>query len=161
MSYANGRTLFDADSHIMELPDFLTLHADPDMRDRLPPIDYTRSSMEEADGWALARAGGHARSYANELEALGGDGLIRGPKEEKALGAFDSADRTRALDLLGFERQLVFSTLSGTVVFDPPPDQGCPNADIRQTEAISQQFEHGRMLWLASSMSPSPLMKML
>ncbi len=118
MTYAAGRRLLDADSHIMELPDFLTTHADPDMRDRLPPISYARSSMDEDDGWALTRAGGHDRSYASELEALGGDGLIRGPKEEKALGAFDPADRSRALDLLGFERQLVFSTLSGTVVFD-------------------------------------------
>jgi len=118
MTYAAGRRLLDADSHIMELPDFLVNHAEPSMRDRLPPIDYTRSSMDEGDGWRLARQGGHDREYAAELEALGGLGLIRGPKEEKALGAFDSADRTRALDLLGFEKQLVFSTLSGTVVFD-------------------------------------------
>ncbi len=118
MTYAAGRRLFDADSHIMELPDFLINHADPAMRDRLPPIDYTRSSMDEGEGWKLAKAGGHDRAYAAELESLGGVGLIRGPKEEKALGAFDSADRRRALDLLGFQKQLVFSTLSGTVVFD-------------------------------------------
>ena len=118
MTYAAGRRLFDADSHIMELPDFLTNNADPAMRDRLPAIDYSRSSMDEGEGWRLSRAGGHERSYADELEALGGLGLIRGPKEEKALGAFDAGDRTRALDLLGFEKQLVFSTLSGTVVFD-------------------------------------------
>ena len=118
MTYAAGRLLFDADSHIMELPDFLAKHADPGMRDRLPPIDYSRSSMDEGEGWRLAEAGGHDREYAAELEGLGGLGLIRGPKEEKALGAFDAADRRRALDLLGFEKQLVFSTLSGTVVFD-------------------------------------------
>ena len=118
MTYAAGRRLFDADSHIMELPDFLANHADPGLRERLPPIDYTRSSMDEDEGWRLSRAGGHDRDYAAELEALGGEGLIRGPKEEKALGAFDSGDRKTALDLLGFEKQLVFSTLSGTVVFD-------------------------------------------
>ena len=118
MTYAAGRLLFDADSHIMELPDFLSKHADPGMRDRLPPIDYSRSSMDEGEGWRLAEAGGHDREYAAELEGLGGLGLIRGPKEEKALGAFDAGDRRRALDLLGFEKQLVFSTLSGTVVFD-------------------------------------------
>ena len=61
MTYAKGRTLYDADSHIMELPDFLTLHADPGMRERLPPIDYSRSSMDEGDGWALSKAGGHDR----------------------------------------------------------------------------------------------------
>ena len=28
--------------------------ADPDLLDRLPPIDYSRSSMDEGDGWQLA-----------------------------------------------------------------------------------------------------------
>lgn len=118
MTYADGRRLLDADSHIMELPDFLTAFADPRMRDQLPKISYARSSVDEDEAWALQRAGGHSRDYAGELAALGGPGLIRGPKEEKALGAFDAGDRSRALDLLGFEKQLVFSTLSGTVVFD-------------------------------------------
>lgn len=143
MTYAAGRRLLDADSHIMELPNFLTLHADPKMRDRLPPIDYSRSSMDEGNGWKLAEAGGHERGYAAELEALGGDGLIRGPKEEKALGAFDAADRARALDLLGFERQLVFSTLSGTVVFnhqlDPEIQYGAARAHNRGMETFCSQ----------------------
>ena len=118
MTYAGKRRLLDADSHIMELPDFLTSFAQASLRDRLPPISYARSSVDEQEAWRLARDGGHAREYASELEARGGPGLIGGPKEEKALGAFDPADRSRALDLLGFEKQLVFTTLSGTVVFD-------------------------------------------
>ena len=117
-TYAGERRLLDADSHIMELPDFLTRFADPAMRGRLPKISYSRSSVDEDEAWALARAGGHERAYSAELAALDGAGLVAGPKEEKALGAFDPADRRRALDLFGFERQLVFSTLSGTVVFD-------------------------------------------
>ena len=152
MTYAAGRRLLDADSHIMELPDFLTRHADPGMRDRLPPIDYSRSSMDEGEGWRLAEAGGHARDYARELEALGGDGLIRGPKEEKALGAFDAADRRRALDLLGFERQLVFSTLSGTVVFDhrldPEIQYGAARAHNRGMHAFCADDE--RLMSVAS-----------
>ena len=36
MAYAQGRTFYDADSHIMELPDFLIEHADPEMKARLP-----------------------------------------------------------------------------------------------------------------------------
>jgi predicted TIM-barrel fold metal-dependent hydrolase len=117
-TYAGERRLLDADSHIMELPDFLTRHADPSMRERLPKISYSRSSVDEGEAWALARAGGHSRDYANDLASLDGRELVAGPKEEKALGAFDPDDRRRALDRLGFERQLVFSTLSGTVVFD-------------------------------------------
>src|SRR5476649_390464 len=38
MTYAQGRIFNDADSHIMELPDFLKSHADPAMRDRVPTI---------------------------------------------------------------------------------------------------------------------------
>ena len=152
MTYAAGRRLFDADSHIMELPDFLAKHADPGMRDRLPPIDYSRSSMDEGEGWRLAEAGGHTRAYADELEALGGLGLIRGPKEEKALGAFDAADRTRALDLLGFEKQLVFSTLSGTVVFDrrldPEIQYGAARAHNRGMAAFCA--DDARLLAVAS-----------
>ena len=40
MTYAQGRVFYDADSQIMELPDFLTEYADPDMRERLPKISY-------------------------------------------------------------------------------------------------------------------------
>ena len=152
MTYAAGRRLFDADSHIMELPDFLINHADPAMRDRLPPIDYTRSSMDEGEGWELAKAGGHDRAYAAELESLGGVGLIRGPKEEKALGAFDSADRRRALDLLGFEKQLVFSTLSGTVVFDRRLDPEIQYGAARAHNRGMANFcgEDARMMAVAS-----------
>ena len=49
MTYANGRLLFDADSHIMELPDFLRSHADDAVRDHLPEIDYRASSVERED----------------------------------------------------------------------------------------------------------------
>ena len=38
MTYASGRTFFDADSHVMELPDFLRDHADPELRERMPRI---------------------------------------------------------------------------------------------------------------------------
>ena len=36
MAYATGRRFLDADSHIMELPNFLTEHAEAGIRDRLP-----------------------------------------------------------------------------------------------------------------------------
>ena len=49
MTYADGRRLYDADSHIMELPGFLQAHAEPGARERLPEIDYSRSSVERDD----------------------------------------------------------------------------------------------------------------
>jgi hypothetical protein len=38
MTDAQGRIFTDADSHIMELPNFLKTYADPAMRDRMPSI---------------------------------------------------------------------------------------------------------------------------
>ena len=35
MTYAVDLEPYDADSHIMELPDFLAIYADSDLRDRL------------------------------------------------------------------------------------------------------------------------------
>src|SRR5204862_4885413 len=48
-----------------------------------------------------------------------GDKLIESSKEIQALGAFNSADRTTALDLLGFRKQLVFATHSVAMPFSP------------------------------------------
>ena len=115
MSYAQGRTFYDADSHIMELPDFLIGHADPNMRDRLPRIHVDSPRLQKGLADAAVRGAQTPESVA-ELLALG-DRLIAGPKGYQALGAFNSSERSRALDLLGFARQLVFSTFSAGISF--------------------------------------------
>src|SRR5262249_16961844 len=38
MPYAEGRTYYDADSHLMELSGWLAGYADPDVRDEIPPL---------------------------------------------------------------------------------------------------------------------------
>ena len=38
MTYAGDRIIFDADSHLMELPDFLSAHASADTLDILPNL---------------------------------------------------------------------------------------------------------------------------
>ena len=48
-----------------------------------------------------------------------GDDLIANSKEIQALGAFNRDDRSRAMDLLGFSRQLVFATHSVAFPFHP------------------------------------------
>jgi hypothetical protein len=116
MTYAHGRTCYDADSHIMELPDFLAEYADADTRERLPRIKVPRvgrlaTLVEEAE-----RNRKHSDSEVAELLALG-DKLIGGPKGYMALGAFNAAERAQALDLLGFARQLVFATFSEGLAF--------------------------------------------
>jgi predicted TIM-barrel fold metal-dependent hydrolase len=117
MTYAPAnRPFYDADSHIMELPDFLVDFADPSMRERMPRIPTPRTGplanlMEDAK----VRKG-HSPETIAQLVGLG-DGLIAGPKGYMALGAFNGAERSQALDQLGFHRQLVFSTFSAGICF--------------------------------------------
>jgi uncharacterized protein len=115
MSYAQGRVFNDADSHVMELPDFLRSHADPNMRERLPQIRVEAPRLQFAIAEAVQRGGQHPDRLANMI-ALG-DQLISGPKGYEAMGAFNGAERSQALDQLGFARQLVFATFSAGITF--------------------------------------------
>lgn len=120
MSYAGDRLIHDADSHLMELPDFLTAHADQALRGRLPDLTAALTGQFDPDAYAGRR--GHDPATVARLEALG-DELTRGPKWHEALGAFDGAERARALDLLGFERQVVFSSFCARLIFGEADDR--------------------------------------
>ena len=50
MTYAGERTIFDADSHVMELADFLDEFIEPDVRDRLrrQGLEALRPMLEDA-----------------------------------------------------------------------------------------------------------------
>ena len=115
MAYATGRTFFDADSHIMELPDFLTTNADRDVADKLPPFNFEAAGVL-AQHVSTYVDNGRPEQEAQKLRDLG-DTLISGPKGYDALGAFDASERTDALDRLGFTKQFVFSSLSTSMLF--------------------------------------------
>lgn len=114
MTYAGGRRIVDADSHLMEWPGFLADHADAAFRDDMPPIGGGRSRLTLTDG---------ARPDAEReaLIALGDDLVRKGPKWHAALGAVDAAERATALDLLGFEHQVVYSSLCAPLFDIPDP----------------------------------------
>ncbi len=118
MTYApEGRAIYDADSHIMELPDFLKRYADPALRDEIPEVSYAASIVTDEEVAVIMGQGGrHSAEHVAAQVALG-DGLIAASKEIQALGAFTSADRSTALDMLGFRRQLVFATHSVAMPF--------------------------------------------
>jgi predicted TIM-barrel fold metal-dependent hydrolase len=118
MTYApEGRPFYDADSHIMELPTFLKAYADPALRDEIPEVSYSASIVtDEEVAVLMAQGGRHSAEHVAAQIALG-DKLIESSKEIQALGAFNSADRTKALDLLGFKKQLVFATHSVVMPF--------------------------------------------
>jgi len=109
MPYATGRSYCDADSHLMELGDWLAPYADPGIREKLRPLYLGGAGKlaEQAVDAAAARRGDAEAARALEANLMGAKGW-------GALGAFDRSERSRALDLLGFERQLVFSTFAAT-----------------------------------------------
>ena len=124
MSYASTAApsvpaILDADSHLMELPDFLSRHVERSMRDRIPSLNEIRLADVGEQMRSYRNAREHAPETVAELLSLG-DRLTRGPKWHDALGAFNGRERGLALDLLGFERQVVFSSFCATKIFTNP-----------------------------------------
>ncbi len=120
MTYAPAtRAFYDADSHIMELPDFLKRYADPALREEIPEVSYSASIVTDEEVAVIMDQGGrHSDDHVAAQIALG-DRLIEASKEIQALGAFNSSDRSKAMDLLGFRKQLVFATHSVAMPFSP------------------------------------------
>ena len=118
MTYAGDRLIYDADSHLMELPDFLSAHAEASIRAQLPPLYGDSTGQFDAEPYAGAK--GHAPEDRKKLIALG-DNLTKGPKWHDALGSFSGRERTTALDLLGFARQVVFSSFCARLIFTASP----------------------------------------
>ena len=116
MTYAHSQlpgieVLHDADSHVMETPEFLLEHADPELRPRMRPLRIGGVRPDEP-------------SFIDELRRKHGDPEYRARNESElmtrknwaALGSFLKEDRPRALDLLGFSSQLVFNTFENALI---------------------------------------------
>ena len=117
MTYAGERVIFDADSHLMELPDFLARNAERAVLQRMPSLGEIRLSDVGERMRSFEGANGHDPQTVAARVALG-DRITRGPKWHDALGAFNGKERGLALDLLGFQRQVVFSSFCATKVFE-------------------------------------------
>ena len=98
MTYACGRPMLDADSHLMELPGFLDPFIERDMRDRLKGREMSRlASRLDAAVAAAERRRTNPQQRADAEERLLQD------KGWNAMGAFDPAERSQVLDLFGFD----------------------------------------------------------
>ena len=118
MAYApDNRAFYDADSHVMELPNFIIDYADKEFKDLIPPVNYKASLVTDEEVEEIINNGGkHTKEHVETQISLG-DRLIAESKEIQALGAFDRADRSIAMDMLGFKKQLVFPTHSVVTPF--------------------------------------------
>jgi predicted TIM-barrel fold metal-dependent hydrolase len=110
MTYANGRPILDADSHLMELPGFLDAFIDEAMLDRLKGRSMSKLAPVLDHATALAdarRADDEARSSAEQRLLV--------DKGWNAMGAFDPAERSHVVDMFGFDGQLVFATFAAAM----------------------------------------------
>jgi len=110
MTYATDRLYCDADSHIMETKDWIANFTDPDILGKLPEMSLVKSGTKsfEVINDAVAKQKQRAARGVAPVD------VVKGQKGWNAPGAFDAAERKAALDDLGFNRQLVFSTFSAT-----------------------------------------------
>jgi predicted TIM-barrel fold metal-dependent hydrolase len=107
MSYAAGRPTLDADSHLMERPDFLDPYIEASMSERLRRGTMTAvaSLVDQATGMA-------ERRWADPVTRADAETRLLRDKGWYAMGAFDPAERSHVVDLFGFDGQLVFATFA-------------------------------------------------
>jgi hypothetical protein len=138
MPYAEGRVYYDADSHIMELEDWLAGYVEPELRERIGGLYLGAAGALAHD--AVRQAGERSQDDATlaDLEAN-----LMDTKGWHALGAFDPVERSRALDLLGFDRQLVFTTFASSQFLRSDD----PAVRVAGTRALNARTSAPRTTW--------------
>jgi uncharacterized protein len=134
MAYVEGRTIHDADSHVMELPGKILEYLESRYRD-----DFVAKVKKNLD---LTELLAKAAAKHDDPEFRAGDEanlLLR--KNHLALGAFRREDRPRTLDLLGFTSQLVFTTAAlGNYGLDDADDVELALAAARAHNRMNTDF---------------------
>jgi predicted TIM-barrel fold metal-dependent hydrolase len=146
MTYAGDRLVFDADSHVMELPGWLEAHADAATLEGLRPL---------ALGGA-GRLAERAVAEAEERHRAGSGALADDPhallaaKGWNAVGAFDPAERSHVLDVMGFGAQFVFPTFASTQFLGGDVDLTYGGTDTLNRAIAAFCADDPRMLAVAS-----------
>jgi predicted TIM-barrel fold metal-dependent hydrolase len=112
-----GRVMHDADAHIMEPPTWLRDHADPSLRDRIQPLDLSGGNELKQTGSVDEQLADLDAAFQRMVQQHRSDDYRSAEADEimlrknyAATGSFLPEDRGRAVDLLGFESQLMFNT---------------------------------------------------
>jgi uncharacterized protein len=99
--------VFDADSHLMEVDEWLPSYADPHVRNRLHPLSFGKAGAGAAEFMSSL-----PELWAQQRDRDVTTDVLSGPKGWMAPGALDADVRSRVLDALGISAQLVFPTFS-------------------------------------------------
>jgi uncharacterized protein len=118
-TYAGPKRILDADSHIMELPDWLESFADSKTRTLLKPLSLGKAG---ALAERAVEAADHRRSSGAAVDEETLRTELMGLKGWHAHGSFDGAERARVMDHLGFDAQLVFPTFAPVQFTGGGPD---------------------------------------
>ena len=113
MPYVEGRTIHDADSHVMETPTWLDPWVEREVRDRMPRLGL--STLRPGEDRLIDKA---LADHRNASYRVMDEDEILTRKNWSATGSFLREDRPRALDLLGFSTQLVFNTFLSKTMSD-------------------------------------------
>ena len=111
MAYVEGRTIHDADSHVVEAPDFLDSYVEAAWREKVREAKFYGKY-----GSLIITTEGLRQRHDDPMYRSERAQKIMTRKNYNALGSWRGADRAEALDYLGFASQLVFPTLSMKIV---------------------------------------------
>jgi len=113
MTYAKHRKIIDADSHVIELDDFLERAATKEDKKLLPKMSEQKELPVIQAGLDRGRELFKKRSEDSETMAKFEAALLDNTKSGwNRLGAFDSKERSHALDLFGFQMQWILPTFA-------------------------------------------------
>ena len=113
MTYAENRIIIDADSHVIELDDFLHKAALESDLPLLPSMSSQKELPVIQAGLDRGRELFLKRQQDPEIMSKFESSLLDNTKSGwNRLGAFDSAERSHTLDLFGFKIQWVLPTFS-------------------------------------------------
>ena len=111
MPYVSDRVMHDADAHTMEPPEWLDDFASQHV------IDYVIDHFDLGDNErAFAEIKRSQDLHQDPQYQANNEAEIMLRKNYRATGASDPADRSQALDHMGFASQLVFPSMPNTVI---------------------------------------------
>ena len=114
--------MHDADSHIMEEPDWLHPYLDAATKERYPMV---WKQSDEPGTWGIDV---ERKRHADPAYRADDESQLMLRKNFSATGSFLNEDRPSALDLLGFASQLVFDTFTSSPILRLDRDGDYPLA---------------------------------